>query len=378
VREEHPQGSAPEVYERELLPTVSPCLPARETTGAASHRSPFRLQSPPERSTINADLALWELLMTQDEHLHIVLQGAKVWNSWRERNPGPCTFSCPHWYGSPGTGGVQVKGKNRFNFSGMKLSNVEIFNAFAEGLCLQDSVFDNAVFEEGDFSRADFVGATFRNTRFNKTILTGAIFDGATFLNCNLNRSNLVGASFRVREITETVVYGIAAWDLETSDEMKQSKLVIEQTYHLYSNLLEQGKVPIMVDDIELAQFVHYLSAHKKMRYAINVLSDKGVLLLGGFKDGGLDRPNSIRERLQRKGYVAMIFDFARPDSLSLTETVVTMAGLSKFVVADLSGPSIPWELNSIFTHKETAPRDRHSSLFLVSGCARQDGRHTN
>jgi uncharacterized protein YjbI with pentapeptide repeats len=65
------------------------------------------------------------------------------------------------------------------------------------------------------------------------TILTGANLDGATFVNCNLNRVNLVGTLFRVKEITETVVYGIAAWDLVTSDEMKQSKLVIEKTYEL-------------------------------------------------------------------------------------------------------------------------------------------------
>jgi hypothetical protein len=35
-------------------------------------------------------------------------------------------------------------------------------------------------------------------------------------------------------------------------------------------------------------------------------------------------------------------------DSLGLTETVVTMAGLSKFVVVDLSGSSVPAELHSI------------------------------
>jgi hypothetical protein len=200
--------------------------------------------------------------------------------------------------------------------------------AFAEGLNLVGAVFENSHLEEGDFSRANF--------------------DGATFVNCNLNRVNLVGASFHVKEITETVVYGIAAWDLQTSDDMKQCKLVIERTYELYSDLIQQGKVPMMVDDIELAQFVHYLSNHKKMRDALNVLNDRGVLLLGRFKDRGLDRLYSMRECFQAKGYMPMIFDFARPDNLSLTETVMTMAGLSKFVVVDLSGSSVPAELQAI------------------------------
>jgi uncharacterized protein YjbI with pentapeptide repeats len=209
-------------------------------------------------------------------------------------------------------------------------------------------VFEDTLFEEGDFSRANFSGATFRSTTFNKTILTGADFDNATFINCNLNRVNLVEAKFRVKEITETVVYGIAAWDLKTSDEMIQSKLVIEKTHQLYSDLISQGKIPMMVDDIELAQFVYYLSNHKKMRDTLNILNDRGVLLLGQFDNGGLERLYSIREWLQRKGYMAMIFDFARPDNLSLTDTALTMAGLSKFVVVDLSGPSVPAELEAI------------------------------
>ena len=288
--------------------------------------------------------------MTQDNPSEILTQGAKIWNAWREQIPGPIHFARPNWYDCPGEGGVQVKGINRIDFSEMDLSRVSIHNAFAEGLNLQNSVFEDAQFEEGDFSRANFNGATFHNTRFNKTILTGANFDGATFVNCNLNRVNLVGASFKVKEITETVVYGIAAWDLQTSDEMKQSKLVIERTYELYSDLIQQGKIPMMVDDIELAQFVYYLSNHKKMRDALNILNDRGVLLMGRFKDGGLERLYALREWFQGKGYMPMIFDFERPDNLSLTETVVTMAGLSKFVVADLSGSSVPAELQAIFS----------------------------
>lgn len=288
--------------------------------------------------------------MTQDDPSQILMQGPKIWNAWRERNPGPIHFAKPHWYDSPGVGDLQVKGMNRINFSGMNLSSISVSGAFAEGLNLQGSVFEDSHFEEGDFSRANFSGATFRNTKFNKTILTGAFFDDATFVNCNLNRVNLVGASFHIKEITETVVYGIAAWDMQTSDDMKQSKLVIEKTYALYSDLIQQGKVPMMVDDIELAQFVYYLSNHKKIRDALNILNDRGVLLLGRFKDGGLERLYSMREWFQGKGYMAMIFDFLRPDNLSLTETVVTMAGLSKFVVVDLSGSSIPAELQSILS----------------------------
>lgn len=64
--------------------------------------------------------------------------------------------------------------------------------------------------------------------------------------------------------------------------------------------------------------------------------------------DGGLARLHSLREWFQQQGYLALIVDCFRPDNLSLTETVVTMAGLLKLVVVDLSGASAPAELQAI------------------------------
>ena len=61
---------------------------------------------------------------------------------------------------------------------------------------------------------------------------------------------NLVGASFRVKEITETVVYGIAASDLRRDPNMPQSKLVVERTYGFYSDMIAAGAVPLTVDDM--------------------------------------------------------------------------------------------------------------------------------
>lgn len=62
--------------------------------------------------------------MPEDYSSHVVKQGAAVWNAWRERNPGNLTFAAPHWYDCPGRGGVQMKGRNRLDFSGMNLSSL--------------------------------------------------------------------------------------------------------------------------------------------------------------------------------------------------------------------------------------------------------------
>jgi len=278
----------------------------------------------------------------------LVLQGSKVWNKAMDKKVAD--FNRPQWFDSKLPGGEQIKGSNKLDMRGMHFYGTRIHSAFAEGLNLSGSRFIDAEIEEGDFSRADFSNCTFKNTRFNKTIFTQACFSGATFINCNLNRVNLVEAQFDVKEITETVVYGISAWDISLSDDSKQSKLIIEKSYELYSDFIARGELPLMVDDIELAQFVYYLSNHKKMRDTINVLNHRGVLLLGQFREGGLERLYKLRQWLQERGYMPMIFDFTRPDSLSTNETIVTMAGLSKFVLADLAGPSVPAELTEIFS----------------------------
>jgi len=286
-----------------------------------------------------------------DSYEEIILQGASVWNQWQKEKKGPVHFAKPYWYDSPDSMGRQIKGGNRLDFSGLNLTNVSVHDAFAEGLNIQNSKIINCHFEEGDFSRANFSNTEFVNTRFNKTILTDANFDGASFINCNLNRINITNANFCLKEIRETVVYGVSAWDLKTCDEMKQSRLIIERTYELYSDILASGKIPLMADNIELAQFIYYLSNHKKMRDVLNILNAKGILLLGQFKDGGLERLYKLHDWLKGKNYMPMIFDFERPVNMDYTETVITMAGLSKIIIADLSGGSVPQELHATLTN---------------------------
>ena len=226
--------------------------------------------------------------MSSDQRDLMLRGGAKVWNRWRQANSPDMTFSRPHWYDCPNRNGLQVKGRNRLNFSKLNLSGARVYDAFAEGLNLSGAILENVYFDGGDFSRASFAGATIRDSKFNKTIFTDASFNEATIVNCNLNRVNLVRADFTVSEISETVVYGISAWDLTLGEQSKQSKLIIEPTHELYSELVARGTLPSMVDDIELAQFIYFLSGHKRLRDAINILNDKAILLLGRFADGGI------------------------------------------------------------------------------------------
>ena len=57
---------------------------------------------------------------------------------------------------------------------------------------------------------------------------------------------------------------------------------------------------------------------------------------------------NAIRDRLRELGFVPMMFDFERPTQRDFTETIKTLAGLSRFIIADITNPkSSPLELQA-------------------------------
>jgi hypothetical protein len=113
----------------------------------------------------------------------------------------------------------------------------------------------------------------------------------------------------------------------------------------------KENESPVLVDDLEVAQFVHLILNHQKLRKAINAVSERGVLLLGRFKDGGYEVLQAVAAKLRELKYLPILFDFERPESRNYTETIKTLAGLARFVVVDLSGPSVPQELAATVPH---------------------------
>lgn len=48
---------------------------------------------------------------------------------------------------------------------------------------------------------------------------------------------------------------------------------------------------------------------------------------------------DQIREHLKTQDVIPVIFDFEKPSTRGLTETIITLASMSKHVIADLSDP---------------------------------------
>jgi hypothetical protein len=152
----------------------------------------------------------------------------------------------------------------------------------------------------------------------------------------NLDGANLTGCS----------VYGVSTWDLKLQGAI-QSNLIITRP-------LES---PIQVDDVEIAQFVYLLLRSAKLRDVIDTIGRKAVLILGRFTAERKPVLDSIRERLRQLGYLPILFDFERPSTRDTHETIVTLAGLARFIVADITDPkSIPQELGSIVPSLPSVP----------------------
>jgi hypothetical protein len=104
----------------------------------------------------------------------------------------------------------------------------------------------------------------------------------------------------------------------------------------------------VSVDNLEVAQFINLLLNNDKIRGVIDTIGEKGVLILGRFTPERKAVLDAIRDKLRELGFVPMMFDFEKPTQRDFTETIKTLAGMSRFIIADITNPkSAPLELQA-------------------------------
>ena len=141
-------------------------------------------------------------------------------------------------------------------------------------------------------------------------------------------------------------MYGISAWNVKLEGAI-QSSLVITP----------RGESPIQVDNLEVAQFIYLLLNNQKIRSVIDTITSKVALILGRFTPGRKVVLDAIRDELRKRDYLPVLFDFEKPASRNLTETISTLAHMARFVIADITdAKSVPQELMAIVPNMPSVP----------------------
>ena len=74
---------------------------------------------------------------------------------------------------------------------------------------------------------------------------------------------------------------------------------------------------------------------HEKIRDVIDTIGKKAVLILGRFTSERKQILNALRDELRNQKYLPILFDFEKPASKDLTGTVLTLAHMARFIIAD-------------------------------------------
>jgi len=266
--------------------------------------------------------------MSNPEHLAKLLEGVEAWNEWRMQNPEI----------EPNLSGADL---GRANLSGADLSGADLSKAN-----LSEADFSRANLSGANLSRANLSGAHLNGANLNGTNLTRANLDLADLSGADVTRALLVETNLEGADLTGCNVYGISVWNARL-DRAKQSNLIITP----------EGEPAIQVDSLEVAQFIYLLLSNAKIRHVIDTIGKKAVLILGRFTPERKTVLDSIRDALRYLGFVPVLFDFEKPSTRDIHETIVTLAGLSRFIIADISDPkSVPQELGSIVPTLPSVP----------------------
>ena len=319
--------------------------------------------------------------MSNEEHVNLIKQGVDTWNSWRhdhaEIQPdltavdlsGVSLFKADLRQADLGGGNLfnadltnanlsraNLMGANlsRANLSGANLSEAYLIEANLSELNLsrenlRQANLTGADLSEADLTGADLVKANLSDAHLVRANLTDAHLFGANLMRANLmganlTRSNLRGAilvdaNLEYANLTGCRVYGISAWNLKVNQNTKQSGLIIT----------DSGEAEVTVDDLEVAQFIYLLLNRKKLRDVLNTITSKAVLLLGRFTPERKVVLDALADELRKHNLLPIIFDFERSTNRDFTETIKILAGLSLFVIVDITKPkSAPQELTAV------------------------------
>lgn len=307
--------------------------------------------------------------MANKSHLLILDRGKQEWNKWRANNPEiePDLSGieiAPDTSGGFGkiakdihsldvnlSVGMKDMGKkymsdkfSGYDFSNTRLDGAKNFNK----LNMNNMILEGASMVNCNFENQDMLGLNLRGVNLSHSNLKGVkIIDtnlsAAQLIGVNLRQSSIINSDLSNSDLSDSKVFGMSAWDLKL-ENAKQKNILITQ----------DDQPSITIDNLKVAQFIYLLINNSDIRDVIDTVANKAVLILGNFSNRRIQVLHQIKEKLRSVDFIPILFDFDKPLERDFTETIVTLAHMSKFIIADLSEQrSIPHELAGIIPQLE-------------------------
>jgi hypothetical protein len=200
--------------------------------------------------------------MANEEHIALLRQDMKAWDAWREEDPDV----------RPDLHGADLHSANlrEANLVGANLLDTNLVEVDLIEANLSEAILTRADLHGADLTKANLCRAALYNARLNWANLNGANLNGA-----NLSEASLIAADFTDADLTSCTIFGVSAWKLKLGGA-KQQNLIITH----------ESEPEIIVDNIEVAQFIYLLLHNQKIRDVIDTITSKAVLILGRFTPG--------------------------------------------------------------------------------------------
>jgi uncharacterized protein YjbI with pentapeptide repeats len=252
------------------------------------------------------------------------------------------------------------------NFSGAILQNAaltgtrlietcfekaDLSNAHLSGVDSSRAVFKNARLLKSNMSESwfwcsNFEGANLENAWLARSNLEKAVLTNANLAGADLTASILVDAKLNGANLSGCRVFGISNWKCDLEGAIQSNLIITPET-----------EPDISVDNLKVAQFIYLLLNNSDIREAIDSITAKVVLIIGRFTAERKSILDAIRDALRKYNYIPVMFDFGRPASKNIAETINILAGMSRFVVADITEPKIVLqELHNILRDFPSVP----------------------
>lgn len=283
-------------------------------------------------------------MATNQRQLDILKLGVTAWNTWRTNNPDikPCVAGHD----------LQDLNLAGANLRDLDLSRMNLLRVNLEGADLRGADIRRSNLREANLNGADLRKSQLYRANLNRAVLTNANLQGADLYrayisradlrNANLQETNLglstfVSSNLEGVRLSGAQVHGISVWNVK-GEPADQTDLVITP----------ENESEILIDNLKMAQFIYLLLNNEEIRDVLDTVGKKSVLILGRFSPERKQVLDALRDKLRTLNFVPMMFDFEGAQSKDFTETVKILAGMSRFIIADITSPkSSPLELQA-------------------------------